>query len=341
MLLLQFVANQSEIRALIQVMREVQRDFFQRHGVDDIWSNSKVFEVVIASGLGHDLIPGHSGSSDALDSSGLIMEYKHFKEQSSNHSWTFNDYSEATIDKLKNDIAYVFFCHIDDSIENTPPVFDWYIRASGSSTAAYLKRTTPLTSNARRMINVSERQLLLSSEFNESTRCVVDPAGKFQTDLDTIFSTVSKLERRVGVKNILTSSKFWEVLVALELGHSVNSEQGGRKGAHDASDVNGNWYEYKISKSTSWNFQDISPNVLKKYDELTKFVLATVDKKNIKVSYIWSIDKDLLIPYLKDKLRRKQESYASRGKELRRLQITLGKREIVELGAMPIVVQTW
>ena len=36
---------------------------------------------------------------------------------------------------------------------------------------------------------------------------------------------------------------------------------------HDAEDDAGNLYEYKISKSYSWNFQDISDAVLKKYED--------------------------------------------------------------------------
>ena len=48
------------------------------------------------------------------------------------------------------------------------------------------------------------------------------------------------------VKNILTSNKIWEVITSVHLNHNVNSEQGGRKGSHDAYDKTGNQYEYKI-----------------------------------------------------------------------------------------------
>ena len=75
-----------------------------------------------------------------------------------------------------------------------------------------------------------------------------------------IYNIIQELEYITRTKNLLTSNKFWELLVALNLNHTVNSEQGGREGAHDATDKFGNTYEYKVSKNYSWNFQDISQN---------------------------------------------------------------------------------
>lgn len=322
-----------ESQRIVRQMQAIQKIFFNKFGVDDIWSNSKVFEIVIASALDHDLIPGHSGSSDATDASGAIYEYKHFKELSSNHSWTFNDFSEKTIQKLNDTIDYVFFCHINDNPGVSPPLFDWYYRVPGAQVSSYLKRITPNIKNARKMINLSSRQLETNLEFPGIKREAVIPAGRYATELSGIFSIVNELELLVGVSNVLTSSKFWEVIVALELGHFVNSEQGGRAGAHDARDLAGSWYEYKISKSSSWNFQDISPAVLKKYGELEKFILATVDKKNIEVKEILAVEQEIMVSFLQQKLERKKQLYAQQGKELRRLQVSVTRREVLRLGA--------
>ena len=81
-------------------MKSLQKIFYKEQGVNDLWSNSKVYEIIIANGLSHNLIPGHSGSRDAIDNNNIKYEYKHFKKLSSNHSWTFNDYSENTIKGL-------------------------------------------------------------------------------------------------------------------------------------------------------------------------------------------------------------------------------------------------
>jgi hypothetical protein len=67
---------------LIDEYRSIQDDFLQIFGVNDIFSNSKIYEVLIANKLNHILIPGHSGSKDAKDDEG--NEYKH--KHKSNHS---------------------------------------------------------------------------------------------------------------------------------------------------------------------------------------------------------------------------------------------------------------
>ena len=73
----------------------------EHYQVDDIYSNSKIYEILIANQFDHRIIPGHSGSRDAKDLNGNEIEYKHYKESSSNHTWTFNDFSDTTIEKLK------------------------------------------------------------------------------------------------------------------------------------------------------------------------------------------------------------------------------------------------
>ena len=74
--------NEQKLNELLAEMRSIQREFEEHHEVNDIWSNSKIYEVLIANSLNHTMIPGHSGSLDARDESGREYEYKHFKETS-------------------------------------------------------------------------------------------------------------------------------------------------------------------------------------------------------------------------------------------------------------------
>ena len=137
------------------------------------------------------------------------------------------------------------------------------------------------------------------------------------------------MEELTGIKNLLTSNKFWEYLVAIELNHKVNSEQGGRAGAHDAYDNEGKSYEYKVSKTTSWNFQDISENVLKKYYEDEAIILAIVDKKNLRVTSIYSALPQNVVPRLEEKLAEKKLRLGN----LRRLQVSLSKGDLEKVKA--------
>ena len=61
---------------LILRMKKIQGIFLHEQGVNDIWSNSKVYEILVANSLNHDLIPGHSGSRDAKDSNNTEYEGK-------------------------------------------------------------------------------------------------------------------------------------------------------------------------------------------------------------------------------------------------------------------------
>lgn len=318
--------NEEKLNQLIAEMRGIQREFEEQHQVNDIWSNSKIYEVLIANTLKHTMIPGHSGSLDAHDESGREYEYKHFKETSSNHSWTFNDYSDETIRKLKTSVHEVVFCHIQDNIH--PPYFDWAFRVPGAVVASYLDQYTKGMQNARRMINVSAIQI--ESRLGLQRTSLPNPrsAGPYTTLLARIFKLSEELERLVNVENVLTSNKFWEVLVSVPLGHQVNSEQGGRAGAHDAADEAGLDYEYKVSKSRSWNFQDISENVLNKYLNCEEIVLAIVDKQKIEVTEIWFAKPVDVVKVLRDKLEQKKGKFLAEGKELRRLQVSLSAGDL-------------
>ena len=317
---------------LIQQMQRLQLSFFKVHGVDDIWSNSKVYEIIIANSLGHNLIPGHSGSRDANNEEGIDFEYKHYKELSSNHSWTFNDYSDSTINKLFEENYNLIFAHINDRI--FPPNFGWYYQLQGKEVSNYLSIKTKSIRNSRKMINLSSSQI--ENFFQIPKQIVKQKKQKYKLYIDEIFNITRSLEELTNVKNVLTSNKFWEIFVAQSLGHQVNSEQGGRKGAHDAYDKLGNSYEYKISKTFSWNFQDISENVLEKYKEDRQIILGVIDKKNFLVKKIYGADPETTIERLREKLKEKEVRFKKLKKEVRRKQVSLSKRDLQIINAIEI-----
>jgi hypothetical protein len=324
-----------ELQLLIDRMRTIQRLFSDVHGVNDIWSNSKIYEVLIANTLNHFMIPGHSGSLDARDQEGKEYEYKHFKASSSNHSWTFNDFSDTTIAKLKSEVEQVVFAFVDDT--EYPPKFRWAYQVDGQDVSHYLTIHTQAIANNRRMINLSANQIekRIGVERTNYSNSIV--GGRYSKELTEIFTVVLEIEKIVGVENILTSNKFWEVLVSLPLGHTVNSEQGGRAGAHDAYDDEGNDFEYKVSSSRSWSFQDISSAVLTKYLKCESIVLAVVDKTKIEVKEIWVADAAKTVNRLRKKLDEKENRYKKQGKEIRRQQITLGSGELQAIAAKRIL----
>ena len=315
----------------ITQMKKLQEDFYLEFGVDDIWSNSKIYEIIVANSLNHELIPGHSGSKDAffnVNGRRIECEYKHYKESSSNHTWTFNDFSDTTISSLRNNVN-VYFTHIDDSEES--PIFDWYYEVPGEKVADFLEEKTPTITNARKMINISKNDI--ENKMNIYKSYVNNHEGKYKKYLSKIFSIIIYLESITDTKNLLTSNKFWELLVALKLNHKINSEQGGREGAHDASDEYGNTYEYKVSKTHSWNFQDISDNVLNKYYSDKAIILAVVDKENMGVLSIYSANPKNVVPRLREKL---NEKLQRNGGDLRRLQVSLSKTDLTRIGAVQI-----
>jgi hypothetical protein len=327
-------SKKEQLEAIFGEMREIQSHFEFVHGVNDIWSNSKIFEVLQANTFQHKMIPGHSGSLDAKDEHDREFEYKHFKETSSNHSWTFNDYSSTTILKLRDRVHAVIFTHINDLV--FPPRVDWIYEATGEQIADYLAEHTKAIKNARKMINLSAIQIetrigLVPQKFDATLG-----DGPYGAELKRIFDLVKRLETIVGVSNILTSNKFWEVLVSLPLGHTVNSEQGGRAGAHDAFDNDGGDYEYKVSSTRSWNFQDISEAVLDKYLNCEKIVLAIVDKPGIRVVEIWEANPDVVVKRLREKLRKKAAEYLAIGKEVRRQQVSLTAGDIKVISAVRV-----
>lgn len=324
------------LRKLILELKQIQDFFLRNFGVNDIYSNSKIFEIVIANELNHLLIPGHSGSRDAKDEQGNQFEYKHFKETSGNHSWTFNDYSDTTIQDLKLTKS-IIFAHIDDT--SYPPKLDWYIEVDGNVCSDYLKfRTEELLErkpkghvNKRKMINFSANQLEKDLKLSKTKVSSINTNGKYYNWLTRIYDLANQIEKITGVTQILTSNKFWELLVSLKLNHQVLSEQAG----HDAVDDSGCFYEYKVSKSFSWNFQDISDNVLNKYEREKLIVLAVVDKGAMEVSKIFVAPPNLVVKKLREKLLNKEERYQNKG-GLRRLQVSLAYGDLKDINAIEV-----
>ena len=320
----------NDVESLIKQLKDLQTAFYDTFAVTDIITNSKIFEILIADALEHTLIPGHSGSRDAKDKEGKEIEYKHFKELSSNHSWTFNDFSDTTIQKLAN-IKSVIFAHINDEKEGNLPEFDWYYEVPGKVVSDYLKESTLKIQNHRKMINVSPKQIEERMGFTKiynKNHC----EGVYSTWIKKIVEITDNIEKAVNTKGILTSNKFWEVLVALKLNHQVQSEQL----KHDAVDSEGNTYEYKVSKSTTWSFQDISEDVLLKYKTNKSIILAVVDKNDFSVKTIYEANTESIIDLLKKKLLEKQERYTSQGKTVRRIQASLSGRDMVLLKATKV-----
>jgi hypothetical protein len=325
-----------KLKKLIREFKKTLDDFSQKHGVHDILTNSKIFEIVIANELDHSLIPGHSGSKDAKNDLGEF-EYKHFKESSSNHSWTFNDYTDSTITSLKK-IQSVIFAHIDD--QQFPPILDWYIEVDGETSCNYLDmRTKKLLKekpkgkvNARKMINLSALQLERDLNLKKTNISSMNKNGKYTDELMDMQKISKQIEKITGISQILTSNKFYEMLVAIILGHQVLSEQSG----HDAKDDLGNTYEYKVSKTHSWSFQDISEKVLKKYEKDEEIILAVVDKQNLVVTNIYSAVPQKVVTRLKQKLQEKEIRYARNGKKIRRKQAGLSKGDLIRVGAKKI-----
>ena len=318
---------------LIKRYRRIQADFLHEFAVNDIFSNSKIYEIVIANEFGHNLIPGHSGSKDAKDNSGKIYEYKHYKESSSNHTWAFNDFSDTTIEEL-NSCNYVIFAHISD--EQFPKKFDWYYKVSGKIVSKFLLLETKKITNTRPMINIGVKDI---EDHMRSTRSMVNQvkSGKYSKWLNDIYSIEKALEQCTGVTHILTSNKIWEALVAVELNHNVNSEQGGRAGAHDAFDIKGNEYEYKVSKSPSWTFQVISDNVLEKYKSDEAVILAVVNKTEIELKAIFTASPQKVVKRLKEKLAEKRLKFKRLGKSMGRSLVTLGKGDLIKIKARQIL----
>ena len=292
-------------------------DYFKANGIADIYTNSKIYELVIAEQLGHQIINGHANTPDACDENNRIYEYKHYKKSSGNHTWTFNDFSRNTIKNL-NSIDYVIFASIDD--RTIIPYVNKIYLVKAKDVAKYLKQAIQYIENNRDMINISPRQI----EKNLKHIIIYPEKIKYTKALTNVFLTINQVEKNTGIQGLLTSNKIWELLVAQNLYHKINSEQ--KK--HDATDKFENTYEYKISgRGLSWTFQDISDNVLNSYLQDKAIVLAVVDKVEFIVKRIYVCDSASVVYMLRNKLVTK----INKNGNVKRLSVSFGKRNLETL----------
>ena len=301
-----------ELRQLINRLK-VLADYFLCNGIEDIYTNSKIYEVLIAEQFGHQIINGHANTPDARDKNGEFYEYKHYKISSSNHTWTFNDFTDRTIEKLYY-VKEVYFAVIND--EYTIPHIEKIYVVPGEEVARYMEEKTQHIFNLRRMINISS----LQTESNMSYDIIEIETTTCSSELKEIFFTASKIEEMTGVNGILTSNKLWELLVAFELNHNVNSEQ--RK--HDAYDEWGRTYEYKVSCNPRWTFQDITQNVLDGYLDDEKIVLAVVNKKRFSVERVYFCNPSVIVSILQCKLQDRMNGK----KSIRRISSYIGMVDV-------------
>lgn len=301
-----------ELRQLINRLK-VLADYFWSNGVEDIYTNSKIYEVLIAEQFGHQIINGHAYTPDARDETGKFYEYKHYKLSSSNHTWTFNDFTDKTIEKLYY-VKEVYFTVIND--EYTIPHIEKIFVVPGEEVARYMEEKTQHIHNLRRMINISPMQITSNMTYDlidlEQTSC--------SNKLKEIFLTAAKIEEITGVDDIMTSNKLWELLVAYELNHNVNSEQ--KK--HDAYDEFGRTYEYKVSSIPRWIFQDITQNVLEGYLNDEAIVLAVVDKKRFFIERIFFCKPAAIVSILQYKLQKRM----NRKTPIKRLYAGIGMLDV-------------
>lgn len=316
-----------KLKKSINKLKELS-DLFYENGIEDIYTNSKIYEVLIANQLGHRIINGHANTLDAIDQHGNVCEYKHYKKSSSNHTWTFNDYTDETIRNLHK-VKSVYFVVINDK-PVIPEIEKIYI-VSGEKVAEYMEISTQNIENKRKMINISASQIKGNMPYTlvKTHDIVSDHPEKTKFELlcsialKEVFTTAREIEEEIKVNGILTSNKLWELLVACKMGHKINSEQ--KK--HDAYDAHGRTYEYKVSKKSTWTFQDISNNVLKSYLNDEKIILAVVNKRTFVIKSIVACQPEEIVRILRKKLKEKKR----KSQKIRRLTANIGKEDIKKM----------
>lgn len=316
-----------KLKKSIKKLKELS-DFFYENGIEDIYTNSKIYEVLIANQLGHRIINGHANTPDAIDQHDKACEYKHYKKSSLNHTWTFNDYTDETIRNLHK-VASVYFVIIND--KPVIPEIDTIYIVSGKKVAEYMEKNTQNIKNNRKMINISAHQIIENMPYTlkEADNIISEQHKKTEFELECsealkeIFIIANEIEKETHVHGILTSNKLWELLVACKMGHKINSEQ--KK--HDAYDAHGRTYEYKVSKKSTWTFQDISNNVLKSYLNDEKIILAVVNKRTFVIKSIVACQPEEIVRILRKKLKEKKR----KSQKIRRLTASIGKEDITKM----------
>lgn len=309
-------------------LKNIQEEFGKLTNEYDIYSSSKFYEIIIANMLGHHISPGAHGA-DAYDDFKKHYEYKHYKESSTNHTWTFNDYTDKTLSKLKSQT--VLFIHINDvGITDPFKYIDWYYKVDGNVISNYISKRSLKSDNKRNMINISVLQLendCGAKKTNVSSYCA---KGQYSDYIIKIFRCIMSLEKMTETENLLTSNKLWELFLANKLGHKINSKQGGSGGKHDAQDSEHQKYEYKISQSTSWTFEDMSDAVIENMLLLDGIYLSQIDKQKFKIKKILLLDTNKTMDYIKRKRDSMIADKLQQGKSINRLNVSISLKEATE-----------
>ena len=305
-------------------LRDIQEDFGELTGEYNIYSSSKMYEIIIANMLGHQIVVGTHGA-DAQNYS-AYYEYKHYKESSSNHTWTFNDYTDETLASLKS--KTVFFVHIND-VSNTNPFkyIDWYYKVDGNVISEYILNWSSKSDNKRKMINISALQLEneCRAERIYPTKDCSD--GNYSIYINKVFVLINYLERITNTKNLLTSNKLWELFLANKLGHEINSKQGGYGGKYDAMDFYGLKFEYKVSQQATWTFEDVSDAVIDNMRLLDGIYAAIVDKRKFIIKNVFLFDTQKTMDFIKIKRDSIISKKNSENKPVKRLNVTVSLAE--------------
>ncbi len=318
------------MNAIFCELKTIQEEFGKLTGEYNIYSSSKIYEIIIANMLEHHILAGAHGA-DAYDDSKNHYEYKHYKESSSNHTWTFNDYTDKTLSELKS--RTVIFAHIND-INSTNPLeyVDWYYKVDGKVIARYISNWSQNSGNKRKMINISVSQL--ESDCNAEKICVNSDnlEGRYSNYIIKIFECIDYLEKFTKTTNLLTSNKLWELFLANGLNHKINSKQGGMGGKHDAQDSQNRKYEYKISQSTLWTFEDVSDDVIANMRLLDGIYLSQIDKRKFEIKKILLLDTNKTMNFIKKK---RDIMIAEKNKSnilIRRLNVSISLNEVKNEG---------
>lgn len=318
------------INSLFLKLKEIQENFGELTGEYNIYSSSKIYEIIIANLLNHYILAGAHGA-DAYDGSGEYYEYKHYKASSSNHTWTFNDYTNETLSELESQT--VIFAHIND-IDFTDPLkyIDWYYKIDGKTISKYIINWSEKSENKRKMINISSSQLENDCNADKIFVNSENIKGIYSDYIIKVFECVASLEKVTQTKNLLTSNKLWELFLANSLGHNINSKQGGVEGKYDAKDSSDLKYEYKISQNTKWIFEDVSDEVISNMRLLDGIYLSQIDKRNFDIIKILSLNVDKTMTYISNKRNKIIMKSEENGTPIRRLNVSLSLKEIKYLG---------
>lgn len=308
------------IDSIFEELKKIQDELGSITGEYNIYSSSKIYEIIIANMFGHNIVTGAHGAD--AQSYNDFYEYKHYKESSSNHTWTFNDYSQDTLEKLKS--KTVFFVHIEDvKYDNPFNYIDWYYKVNGDAIAEYISNWAKKSDNQRKMVNISALQLERNCKADKIYPTNDCSNGHYSAYIKRIFECINYLEKMTKTTNLLTSNKLWELFLANKLGHRINSKQGGTGGKHDAEDFNNRKFEYKISQTTSWVFEDISDAVIDNMRLLDGIYVATVDKRYFTARRIFLLDTKKTMDFLARKRDAMINKKKKENKPIKRLNVTL------------------